>query len=447
MMNGVELEDVVCGRTKHLVALREDHGLEHVHGLRDVGHVYAVGVVVENVQYDRCGHCITECVLLIQEGRIGSGLGLMPHTPLADDQPYALCWIEAVHDCRVAGDDCVKLRRLLHQLRPLGFREDRRATLLAPSPREDIAMEVESVDQAPRLAHNDFCPTVRLVGGARRDAKGTHRPVRWKKAHEALVDVGVILGAHVSTASPALVADSPEMHVPRLRSSVASAKIGHRTGAGMVYVLPPFRHLLHASTADISHDEWLGAELLSELEEFVRADAVVLGDTAPVVVDDCGPELNWPNTVLPMVVVGETAAGPAQIRDLDRAERLHDVFTRGPAAGAASRKDPIVHAAAEVFSEVAVDVTTDRVAPLIGVDDQRLRRLRRCRIPEEKARDEESREPSWNHVTRDVEWFEDGDAVSTMSAGAQRPSCQIWDLPRISEPLRSAGPLKPLTRR
>src|SRR5205823_10875261 len=107
----------------------------------------------------------------------------------------------------------------------------------------------------------------------------------------------------------------------------------------------------------------------------------------------------------------------------------------------ASRKDPIVHAAAEVFSEVAVDVTTDRVAPLIGVDDQRLRRLRRCRIPEENARDEESREPSRNHVTRDVKWFEDGDAVSTMSAGAQRPSCQIWCFAELGRGSRKA--LKP----
>src|SRR5256885_316406 len=152
-------------------------------------------------------------------------------------------------------------------------------------------MEVESVDHAPCPAHNDFRPPVRLVGGARRDAKGTHRSVRRKKAHEALVDVGVILGAHVSAASPALVADAPEMHVPRLRSSVASTKIGHRTRAGMVQVLPPFRHLLHASTADIPYNERLRAELSSELEEFVRADAIVLGDTSPVVVDDCGAPL------------------------------------------------------------------------------------------------------------------------------------------------------------
>jgi len=86
-------------------------------------------------------------------------------------------------------------------------------------------------------------------------------------------------------------------------------------------------------------------------------------------------------------------------------------------------------------------VTTDRVAPLIGVDDQRLSRLRRCRIPEENARDEESREASRNHVTRDVKWFEDGDAVSTMISGAQRPSCQT------SGNFGRCGrrPLKPLT--
>ena len=334
-------------------------------------------MLVEDVQRHRRRERIAERVLLVQEGGIGAGLALMPRAPLADDQPHPLGWIVSVHDRRMARDDRVVLSRLLHQFRPLGFREHCRLTLPVPATGQDVAVQVEAVDHSSRLTHHHFRPSVRFVIRARRDAKGAYRPVAGQKAGEAFVDVGVVLRPHVAATSPALVADPPEADVPRLRSAIATSLLGHRAGARMVHVLPPFGHFLDAAAADIADDEWLGAELLREFQEFVCADAVVLGDAAPVVVHHAGTPFTRPDAILPVVVVRETAARPTQVGDLDGAQRLHDVIADAPATGVPAHPDPVVDAPAEMLRKVPVDVPADRIASLIGVDDQRLGDLRR----------------------------------------------------------------------
>ena len=78
------------------------------------------------------------------------------------------------------------------------------------------------------------------------------------------------------------------------------------------------------------------------------------------------------DAVAPVVVVGEAAAGPAEVRDVDRAEGVEDVGAH--AAGVGDRRifadpDAVVDAAAEVLGEVAVEVAADRAAVLVAVDD------------------------------------------------------------------------------
>ena len=99
---------------------------------------------------------------------------------------------------------------------------------------------------------------------------------------------------------------------------------------GMVQVLPPIVHLLHGPAADVPDDERLGADGFHQLQILVRADAVVFRDTAPVRVDDARPLLARTDAVAPVVGVGETAAGPANVGHLDSLERVDDVGAHLP---------------------------------------------------------------------------------------------------------------------
>ena len=94
-------------------------------------------------------------------------------------------------------------------------------------------------------------------------------------------------------------------------------QVGHRRDGVGGHVLDPLHHLLRGAAADVARDVGVGAELLHEIHELVGAEAVVLDDAAPVGVDHRRALLARADAVLPVVLVGEAAAGPAQHGDVE----------------------------------------------------------------------------------------------------------------------------------
>ena len=191
---------------------------------------------------------------------------------------------------------------------------------------------------------------------------------------EAAVEVRVVLRRHFAAAAPVLVADAEEGNLPGLGAAVRLAELGQVAVALEGHVFDPVRHLLGRSAADVGGDVGIGADLLAEVEELVRPEAVVLHHAAPVDVDAPGPLLRGADPVLPVVLIGEAAARPAQVRDLDLAEGLDDVLAnaarvRDPGSGADPQ--PVVDAAAQMFGEVPVDVAADLRTRLARADRQR----------------------------------------------------------------------------
>ena len=77
----VHLEHVVRGREQHLFLVGEDHRLQHVDHLRDVGHAHAVGVAVEDIEVEPRDDGVAHGVLLEQEARVRAGLDVVPRAP------------------------------------------------------------------------------------------------------------------------------------------------------------------------------------------------------------------------------------------------------------------------------------------------------------------------------------------------------------------------------
>ena len=48
-MNLVHLEHMVSRRKHHVLAFREDHGLQYIDNLCDVGHFHPIRIFVENM--------------------------------------------------------------------------------------------------------------------------------------------------------------------------------------------------------------------------------------------------------------------------------------------------------------------------------------------------------------------------------------------------------------
>src|SRR5256886_1477525 len=158
-------------------------------------------------------------------------------------------------------------------------------------------------------------------------------PEGWREGGDPLVPMAVGRGGHAPAAPPPLVAPPPDPPFERWGVPVRRPPLRQRAAPRMVHILPPGRHLPHRPTPHIAHDERLRPQPPHQLQVLVRPETVVLGYSAPDGVHHLGPLRRWPDPVLPMVVVGEAAAGPAQVGDLDLAQRLADVVAQPPRPG------------------------------------------------------------------------------------------------------------------
>src|SRR5699024_5772454 len=134
----------------------------------------------------------------------------------------------------------------------------------------------------------------------------------------------------------------------------------------------PLAHLPDRARADVSVHVGVGAEQFAQCHEFVRAEVVVLHDVAPVRVDHAGTFRTGADAVAPVVLLGEATAGPAQVRDPQLSQCLHDVAsdpTLVGDVGVLTDPEPSVDAPPQVFGEVAVQVAADGGSGQVEVDD------------------------------------------------------------------------------
>src|SRR5262249_18312865 len=98
---------------------------------------------------------------------------------------------------------------------------------------------------------------------------------------------------------------------------------------------------------------------------------VVLSAAPPVCVNHRRAFFSGPDTVRPVILVGEAASRPAQDWNLASLKRRHDVVSNAPRIrNRALLADPesIIDAVAEMLGEVPVDIAIDRGFALLGMD-------------------------------------------------------------------------------
>ena len=130
LVHRIHLEDMVGRGEQHLLALGEDHGLEHIDGLCDVAHAHAFTVAVEYVQIQGSDQRVAQTVLLVEEARIRARLNMMPGAPFVDDQGDALLGVVPIHDGPVIHQKLIHDQRPLELGEPVAFLELRGGTRL-----------------------------------------------------------------------------------------------------------------------------------------------------------------------------------------------------------------------------------------------------------------------------------------------------------------------------
>ena len=183
--------------------------------------------------------------------------------------------------------------------------------------------------------------------------------------------VGVVLGPHVAAATPGLVADAEEVHVPGLVTAVLAPLVGQRRNGARGHVLHPVGHLLRAARAHVATDVDLGADHLGEGHELVCAEFIGFGDATPVGVYFHRAFFTGADAVTPVVFVREASARPAHHRHLERFQCGNDVVAVAMGVGNAgflADPDSFIDAGAEMLGELAIDVGIDDRPWLIGAN-------------------------------------------------------------------------------
>ena len=92
----------------------------------------------------------------------------------------------------------------------------------------------------------------------------------------------IMLRAHISAASPVLIADTEVIDLPRLLMTVLLAQVCHRGYAVERNVLYPLAHLTNRTASEVAVDIGLATKLTAQFKELVCSEAVVLDNAAPV---------------------------------------------------------------------------------------------------------------------------------------------------------------------
>ena len=128
--------------------------------------------------------------------------------------------------------------------------------------------------------------------------------------------IRIMLRAHISAASPVLIADTEVIDLPRLLMTVLLAQVCHRGYAVERNVLYPLAHLTNRTASEVAVDIGLATKLTAQFKELVCSEAVVLDNAAPVCIDHFLSGCFRSDTVHPVIFVCKASARPAQHRNL-----------------------------------------------------------------------------------------------------------------------------------
>ena len=220
-------EDVVARRDQHAVLAGEDHGLEDVDELRDVGHPHAIAVGVQDVQADCRGEGVAQGVLLAERGRFLAGFRVVPRAPFIQDECHAPFGIRAVHDRTVGSGGCRPVEALATTWKSTPSRRIPLRRLSHPSHRSAACNSGRS-----RRRNTGRRPpsAPRSMSGRRpRRPRRSSTPIFGRGSDERrkpAVFLRVPGGRHLASATPRLVPEAEVGNRPWLRPAVAPAQLG-----------------------------------------------------------------------------------------------------------------------------------------------------------------------------------------------------------------------------
>ena len=222
----------------------------------------------------------------------------------------------------------------------------------------------------PHTVHEHFGPVPVVVAGSTGNLVEVVAVIVAAIHGITAVEVGIVFGTHVATASPAFVTHTEELHLPCLVTAVLPAELGHRRVAVTGHILNPLCQFFHSAASHVAADIWLATEHLAEVEELMCAEGVVFDGASPVVVLHLGALVLWSDAVHPVILVGKAASRPAQHRNLKGLQSLEHVLAVAVDVwylGVFANPQSAVDAGTKVLSKLSIYLFMDFLGALGNV--------------------------------------------------------------------------------
>ena len=141
------------------------------------------------------------------------------------------------------------------------------------------------------------------------------------------IQIRIIRGCHVASASPVLVAYSEIINLPCLLMTILFTKLCHRGYSIKSHIFHPFGHFLNSAASYIAIDICLTSDLLTQFKKFMCSEAVIFCNTAPMCVDHLLSGFLWSDTILPVIFVCKASTRPAKNRQLHFPQSCYDIIS------------------------------------------------------------------------------------------------------------------------
>ena len=305
-----------------IFGVSQNHGLQHVHDLRNVCHYHAVGIFMEDIER-QCGyHGIAHGILLIEVSVDSSWFFIPPCSPFVNEQANPLSWIFLVHNGTVFLDDILDFKTFTQSPVIFIVVEVRGRTFRTVPSAACVIVQRYAIHAIANVVHQHLCPIIVVVAGSRSNLVEIVAVVVATINAISTVKVAIIFGAHVSATSPTLVANAEVFHFPCPVTTVLPTQLCHWRIAVRCHVLYPFCQFLYSTRTNVSADIWFATNQFAEVQELMCTKRIVFNRSTPVVVLHLGTFVARTNTVHPVIFIGKATAWPTQYRNLQVFQRL-----------------------------------------------------------------------------------------------------------------------------
>ena len=250
----IHLEHIVSRSQHHLVFFGQNHRLQYIYHLSNVGHFNSVGIFMEDIQTQRSHEGIAQGILLVKMTADSTRFFIPPGSPFVYHQANLLFRVIFVHNGNVTLEHIFNFAAFSHRPIIIFVVELRSRTFASTPSKHSIIVQRKSVHAMTYVFHQHFSPVIVIIAGTAGNLEQAVAIVVTAISRITAIQIGIVFRTHATSASPAFISHSEVFYFPRFFTSVFQTQFCHRASLFRSHIFYPLGHFFHATATYVSAD-------------------------------------------------------------------------------------------------------------------------------------------------------------------------------------------------